>query len=182
QWSAVEARYARGVVGGRAVQRAVLRLAGVPEGRRGRGTRGGREHAEQRDAQGSGQTDAHRGKGLPPRRCPRRSVCHTSRERCREACVFSDVGHVTLEEDNVMDRNRRQGRTLTGRASMAISVLALFVALGGTAAAVTQLPRDSVGSPQIRTDAVRSPEIAKDAVRSPEIAKDAGRAPEIARR
>jgi hypothetical protein len=61
-----------------------------------------------------------------------------------------------------------------------VASLALFVALGGTAAAVTTLPRDSVGAPQIRKDAVRSPEIAKDAVRSPEIAKDAVRAPEIA--
>jgi hypothetical protein len=59
--------------------------------------------------------------------------------------------------------------------------VALFIALGGTAAAVTALPRDSVGSPQIRKDAVRSPEIATDAVRSPEIAKDAVRSPEIAK-
>ena len=57
--------------------------------------------------------------------------------------------------------------------------LALFVALGGTAVAAVTLPRDSVGSPQIRTDGVKSPEIAKDAVRSPEIAKDAVRSPEI---
>jgi hypothetical protein len=57
--------------------------------------------------------------------------------------------------------------------------LALFVALGGTAAAAVTLPRDSVGSPQIRTDGVKSPEIAKDAVRSPEIVKDAVRSPEI---
>jgi hypothetical protein len=61
-----------------------------------------------------------------------------------------------------------------------IACIALFVALGGTAAAVSTLPRDSVGSPQIRKDAVRSPEIAKDAVRSPEIEKDAVRSPEIA--
>jgi hypothetical protein len=61
-----------------------------------------------------------------------------------------------------------------------VASLALFVALGGTAAAVTTLPRDSVGAPQIRKDAVRSPEIAMDAVRSPEIAKDAVRSPEIA--
>lgn len=57
--------------------------------------------------------------------------------------------------------------------------LALFVALGGTAAAAVTLPRDSVGAQQIRTDAVRSPEIAKDAVRSPEIVKDAVGSPEI---
>jgi hypothetical protein len=69
-------------------------------------------------------------------------------------------------------------RNRVSYASVAASI-ALFVALGGTAAAVTAIPRDSVGSPQIRTDAVRSPEIAKDAVRSPEIAKDAVRSPEI---
>ena len=44
--------------------------------------------------------------------------------------------------------------------------LALFVALGGTAAAAITLPRDSVGVVQIRADAVRSPEIQGDAVRS----------------
>jgi hypothetical protein len=60
-----------------------------------------------------------------------------------------------------------------------VASLALFVALGGTAAAAVTLPRDSVGPPQIRKDAVRSPEIAKDAVRSPEIAKDAVRGSEI---
>jgi hypothetical protein len=50
-----------------------------------------------------------------------------------------------------------------------IASLALFVALGGTAAAAATLARDSVGSPQIRTDAVRSPEIESGAVRSSEI-------------
>jgi hypothetical protein len=58
------------------------------------------------------------------------------------------------------------------------ATLALFVALGGTAAAAT-LARDSVGAPQIRTDAVRSPEIQADAVRSPEIRADAVRSSEI---
>jgi hypothetical protein len=57
--------------------------------------------------------------------------------------------------------------------------LALFIALGGTAAAAVTLPRDSVGARQIAKDAVGSPEIAKDAVRSPEIVKDAVRSPEI---
>jgi hypothetical protein len=60
-----------------------------------------------------------------------------------------------------------------------VASLALFVALGGTAAAVATLPRDSVGALQIRKDAVRSPEIRKDAVRSPEIERDAVRSPEI---
>jgi hypothetical protein len=50
-----------------------------------------------------------------------------------------------------------------------IGSVALFVALGGTAAAAATLTRDSVGAPQIRKDAVRSPEIQADAVRSSEI-------------
>jgi hypothetical protein len=65
------------------------------------------------------------------------------------------------------------------RYSSIVATLALFIALGGTAAAVTTLPRDSVGAPQIRKDAVRSPEIAKDAVRSPEIAAGAVRSSEL---
>jgi hypothetical protein len=60
-----------------------------------------------------------------------------------------------------------------------IACLALFVALGGSAAAAVTLGRDSVGSAQIRKDAVGSPEISADAVRSPEIRKDAVRSPEI---
>jgi hypothetical protein len=60
-----------------------------------------------------------------------------------------------------------------------IAGLALFVALGGTAAAAVTLDRDSVGSVQIRKDAVRSPEIANDAVRSPEISSGAVRSSEI---
>lgn len=59
------------------------------------------------------------------------------------------------------------------------ATLALFIALGGTAAAAVTLDRDSVGSPQIRKDAVRAPEIADDAVRSPEIASGAVRSSEI---
>jgi hypothetical protein len=57
--------------------------------------------------------------------------------------------------------------------------LALFVALGGTAAAAVTLDRDSVGSAQIRADAVRSPEIRSDAIRSPEILAGAVRSSEI---
>jgi hypothetical protein len=63
--------------------------------------------------------------------------------------------------------------------SSIVATLALFAALGGSAVAVTALPRDSVGAPQIRKDAVRSPEIAKDAVRSPEIAAGAVRSSEL---
>jgi hypothetical protein len=44
--------------------------------------------------------------------------------------------------------------------------LALFVALGGTGYAAAKLPRNSVGSSQIRTHAVRSAELANGAVSS----------------
>ena len=47
--------------------------------------------------------------------------------------------------------------------------LALFVALGGTSYAVTQLPRNSVGSKQIRTGAVGASEVRTGAVRSRDI-------------
>lgn len=38
--------------------------------------------------------------------------------------------------------------------ALAISILALFVALGGTSYAVTQLPKNSVGTPQLKKNAV----------------------------
>jgi hypothetical protein len=44
--------------------------------------------------------------------------------------------------------------------------LALFIALGGTSYAVTQLPRNSVGSAQIKPFAVSSSEIRRNAVTS----------------
>ena len=47
--------------------------------------------------------------------------------------------------------------------------LALFIALGGTTYAATSLPRNSVGSKQIRTNAVGATELRRNAVRSTEI-------------
>jgi hypothetical protein len=44
-------------------------------------------------------------------------------------------------------------------AALIVSMLALVVALGGTAYAAVQLPKNSVGSAQIKKDAVRSPEV-----------------------
>src|SRR3954454_8919669 len=49
------------------------------------------------------------------------------------------------------------------------SLLALFVALGGTGYAAITLPRNSVGSKQIRTGAVGSSELRKGAVRSSDV-------------
>jgi hypothetical protein len=43
--------------------------------------------------------------------------------------------------------------------SNVVATLALFIALGGTSYAVTQLPRNSVGSDQIRKGAVASSEV-----------------------
>jgi len=47
--------------------------------------------------------------------------------------------------------------------------LALFVALGGTSYAVSQLPRNSVGSKQVRTGAIGASEVRTGAVRSRDI-------------
>jgi hypothetical protein len=87
---------------------------------------------------------------------------------------------VFFKETNPHRRPRRRVAA-SGRPGYAnvIAGLALFVALGGTAAAAATLDRDSVGPAQIRKDAVRSPEIANDAVRSPEISTGAVRSSEI---
>ena len=53
--------------------------------------------------------------------------------------------------------------------SNVMSTLALFLALGGTSYALT-LPRNSVGSNQIRPRAVRASELATNAVRSHDVA------------
>jgi hypothetical protein len=52
-------------------------------------------------------------------------------------------------------------RRLTGKLTFAnvMAVTAVFIALGGTAIAVTQLPKDSVGAKQIKAGAVRSTEV-----------------------
>jgi len=48
--------------------------------------------------------------------------------------------------------------------ALAIALLALFVALGGTGYAALNLPRNSVGSKQLRKSAVRNVDIASNAV------------------
>jgi hypothetical protein len=47
-----------------------------------------------------------------------------------------------------------------------MATVAVFIALGGTSYAVSQLPRNSVGAKQIRSGAVGKSEIGKSAVRS----------------
>src|SRR4051812_23701084 len=61
---------------------------------------------------------------------------------------------------------RRLGQRLNY--ANATSSLALFLALGGTSYALT-LPRDSVGSKQIRTGAVGTSELRSGAVRSRDV-------------
>lgn len=50
-----------------------------------------------------------------------------------------------------------------------VSMVALFVALGGTGYAATQLAKDSVGAKQIKKNAVRAAEIKRNAVRSADV-------------
>jgi hypothetical protein len=54
-----------------------------------------------------------------------------------------------------------------------VASLALFVALGGTAAAAVTLDRDSVGSREIREGAVRSAELLDEGVRAKDISPGA---------
>src|SRR3954469_13834794 len=66
-----------------------------------------------------------------------------------------------------MKRIRDVLASLRGRLTYAnvMSTVGVFVALGGTSYAVTQLPRNSVGASQIKRDAVRSPEIQNGSLR-----------------
>ena len=59
------------------------------------------------------------------------------------------------------------------------SVMALFVALGGTSYAAITLPSNSVGKSQIRTAAVGQSEVASEAVGNGELRSNAVRPPEI---
>jgi hypothetical protein len=73
-------------------------------------------------------------------------------------------------------------KALRNRLSFAnvISLLALFVALGGTTYAAASLPARSVGSLQIRTDGVGKSEIRSGAVGRSEISTNGVAKPEIA--
>ncbi|MDQ3934336.1 MAG: hypothetical protein M3340_06855 [Actinomycetota bacterium] len=61
-----------------------------------------------------------------------------------------------------------------------IALVCLFVVLGGSAYAATQLPNNSVGANQIRKNAVAASEIKKDAVSRSEIKRNGVSADEIA--
>jgi hypothetical protein len=53
-----------------------------------------------------------------------------------------------------------------------VSLLALFVALGGTAAAVSQLPANSVGTKQLKSSAVTRAKVHGNAIASGKVAND----------
>jgi hypothetical protein len=61
-----------------------------------------------------------------------------------------------------------------------ISLIALFVALGGSGYAAVQLQKNSVSAKQIKRNAVRKSEIARNAVRSPEVKNRSLRAADFA--
>ena len=72
-------------------------------------------------------------------------------------------------------------RSIRGRMTFSnvISVVALFVALGGTAVAGATLAKNSVGAKQIKKNAVRASEIKKNAVRAAEVRRNAVGASEL---
>lgn len=62
---------------------------------------------------------------------------------------------------------------LTGRLTFAnaMSITAVFIALGGSAIAIAQLPKDSVGARQIKAGAVRSAEVKDFSLQPDDFAK-----------
>ena len=68
-------------------------------------------------------------------------------------------------------RPKRIAATVRGRLTFAntISVVALFVALGGASYAAVSLPRNSVGSKQLRADAVTLSKLAPGSVDTPQL-------------
>lgn len=66
-------------------------------------------------------------------------------------------------------------------ANVMSSVAVFLVVAGGSAFAVTQLPNNSVGSPQIKKNAVRTGDIARNAVRAGKLAPEAAKAGKIAK-
>lgn len=66
-------------------------------------------------------------------------------------------------------------------AAVVVAALALLVALGGTSvAAVSQLPRNSVGTPQLRSNAVTTPKIRNGAVTTAKVRNRSLRAADFA--
>ena len=68
---------------------------------------------------------------------------------------------------------RLTNRAMPSRAPLVISLLALFVALGGTGWAAQVIGRGSVGTAQLARDAVTAPKIAAGAVTKSKLANGA---------
>ena len=65
--------------------------------------------------------------------------------------------------------------------ALVVACIALLIALGGTSiAAVTQVPKNSVGANQLKNNAVTNPKMANNAVKAPELASNAVVAGKIA--
>ncbi len=65
--------------------------------------------------------------------------------------------------------------------AMVVACIALLVALGGTSiAAVSQIPKNSVGANQLKSNAVTNPKVANNAIKAPELASNAVVAAKIA--
>ena len=65
--------------------------------------------------------------------------------------------------------------------ALVVACIALLIALGGTSiAAVTQVPKNSVGANQLKNNAVTNPKMANNAVKAPELASNAVVAAKIA--
>jgi hypothetical protein len=79
-----------------------------------------------------------------------------------------------------VDFNRKENHMRRPRFAEVTSVLALFIALGGTGYAATQLPGNSVGAAQIRTGAVGKSEARTGAIGKAEIRTGAVGKAEIA--
>jgi hypothetical protein len=65
--------------------------------------------------------------------------------------------------------------------SNVLATIAIFIALGGTSYAVLELPRNSVGSRQIKRGAVRASDIRANAVRSHQVKARSLRASDLSR-
>jgi hypothetical protein len=71
-------------------------------------------------------------------------------------------------------------RRFTPSPALVVSLIALFVALGGTSyAAITTLPRNSVGTPQLKNSAVTGAKIENGAVSAAKISSSAGGAVKV---
>src|SRR5581483_95616 len=73
-------------------------------------------------------------------------------------------GITVLPPERAGEAPHTRRHVMRNRPALAISLLALFVALGGTGYAAFSLPRNSVGAKQLKRNAVTTPKIKNGAV------------------